>query len=90
MKQLSKTVAASTTAVIFTLAIAAMPAAQAGSNIEYYVGAPVGIMAWGFKTLEQCQASASGIGGTCSIDSSVTTPAGAYAYAPRGVRHLRK
>ena len=90
MKRLSTTMAASTTAVIFTLAIAAMPAAQASSNIEYYLSAPGGQMAWGFKTLEQCKASASGVDGTCYIDSSVTTPANAYAYAPRGVRHLGK
>jgi hypothetical protein len=89
MKQLLTTVAAST-AVLFTLAITAMPAAQAGSNIEYSFSAPVGIMAGGFKTPEQCQASASGIGGTCAIDPFVTAPANTYLYSPRSVRHLRK
>jgi hypothetical protein len=89
MKQLLTTVAAST-AVIFTLAITAMPAAQAGSNIEYSLSAPVGIMAGGFKTPEQCHASASGIGGNCAIVSFVTAPANAYAYSPRSVLLLRK
>lgn len=85
MKQLLTTVAAST-AVIFTLAITAMPAAQAG----YSLSTAVGINAGGFTTLEQCQASASGIDGTCAGDSSVTAAANAYAYSPRSVRHLRK
>ena len=86
MKQLLTTVAAST-AVIFTLAITAMPAAQAG---EYSMTAPDGIASWGFKTLESCQASASGLGGTCALNSSVTAPADAYAYSPKSVRHHRK
>jgi Protein of unknown function (DUF3551) len=85
MKQLLTTVAAST-AVIFTLAITAMPAAQAGS--EYALSSPGGTMAWGFNTLEQCQASASGPDGTCYIDPFVAAPANAYAYSPRSVRHL--
>ena len=65
-----------------------MPAAQAGSQSEYLWSNPSGFDSSGFATLEQCKAMASGIGGSCDRNSNI--PADAYAYAPKGVRHLRK
>jgi hypothetical protein len=66
------------------------PAAQAASKAEYYMTSPSSITAGPFATLEQCQATASGINGSCFQDSSATAPSNAYAYAPAGQRHHRK
>jgi hypothetical protein len=65
-----------------------MPAAQAESKSEYLWNNPSGFVSTGFATLEQCKAMASGIGGSC--DRAPNIPADAYAYAPKGVRDLRK
>jgi uncharacterized protein DUF3551 len=64
-----------------------MPAAQAGSESEYVWSNPNGYSS-SFATLEQCKATAAGIGGSCDRNPNVA--AEAYAYAPKGVRHLRK
>ena len=80
----------------FTLAM--MPAAQAqDKGVEYYMSSPGSIRGGPFTSLAQCQATASGINGSCyQTPSAAATPAktnaNAYAYAPahRGHRHLQK
>ena len=78
----------------FTLTM--MPAAQAQDKGEYYMSSPGSIRGGPFATLEQCQATASGIKGSCYQNPYAAAPsngnANAYAYAPaaRGHRHLRK
>jgi len=65
-------------------------AAQAASKGEYYMSSPGSIKAGPFATLEQCQATASGINGSCYQDPWATNPANALAQAPGKARHLRK
>jgi Protein of unknown function (DUF3551) len=78
-----------------------IPAAQAESKMEYYMSSPGSIHAGPFASMEQCQASASGISGHCYADPSATAtassktsapsnPSNAYAYAPKGHAHHRK
>ena len=75
-----------------------MPAAQAENKVQYYMSSPGSIKAGPFATMEQCQASASGISGNCFADPSATatassntsSPSNAYAYAPQGHAHHRK
>jgi len=78
-----------------------MPAAQAENKAQYYMTSPGSIHAGPFATMEQCQASASGISGHCYADPSATetassntsspsNPSNAYAYAPKGHAHHRK
>ena len=78
-----------------------MPAAQAANKAQYYMTSPGSIHAGPFATMEQCQASASGISGHCYADPSATetassntsspsNPSNAYAYAPKGHAHHRK
>ena len=75
-----------------------IPAAQAESKVEYYMTSPQSIHAGPFTSMEQCQATASGISGHCFADpsasatasSNTTAPSNAYAYAPRGHAHHRK
>jgi hypothetical protein len=82
---------------VFTM----IPAAQAENKVEYYMSSPGSIHAGPFASMEQCQASASGISGHCYADPSATAtassntstrsnPSNAYAYAPKGHAHHQK
>jgi Protein of unknown function (DUF3551) len=49
-----------------------------------------GALSCGFETMAQCQAMASGRGGDCLRDPSLSTATSAYAYAPGGQRQHRR
>jgi uncharacterized protein DUF3551 len=84
MKSFSKMTAASA-AALSTLAFIAMatPAAQAG---EFCNTNNSGMRGCGFSTLEQCQATISGTGGSCARDPFYNNPNSAMAYQPKRTR----
>ena len=73
-------------ALTFTVNLAPVAAAQPSKD-EYCVSNGSGQSC--AETLEQCQAAASGIGGSCVRSPSVTNPSNAHAQAPGGQRHSR-
>jgi len=81
---MSKTIAFSTIAVVALAGAAFFGSADpsAAKNYEYcrydYVSR---MQSCSFDTMEQCLASASGRGGTCSRDPFLTEASGSYAYA---------
>lgn len=84
MKQISKLIAAASTAVALVAIVT--PAAQAG---EFCATDSV-VKGCGFDTLEQCQASVSGIGGSCRRDPNFKGPSGSLAYQPKPTRSRAK
>jgi hypothetical protein len=84
MKRISKLITG-TAATLCTFAFVAMatPAAQAG---EYCMTNTSGMRGCGYSSLEQCQASASGITGSCARDPFYSDPNNALAYQPRQIR----
>jgi hypothetical protein len=81
MKPVTKMISASA-AALCTLAFVAIaaPAAHAG---EYCRTDTSGMRGCGFSSLEQCQASASGVGGTCARDPFYDYTKSALAYKPK-------
>jgi hypothetical protein len=84
MKPISKMMTASA-AVLSTVAFVAMatPAAQAG---EFCSVNTSGMRGCGYSSLEQCQASTSGVGGTCMRDPYYNNASTALAYQPKQPR----
>src|ERR1700674_4218294 len=82
MTLLSRTIAASAAALsMFAFVTIAAPAAQAG---EFCGTNTSGMRGCGFTSLEQCQASASGVGFSCGRDPFFTdTSSTTTAYQPR-------
>lgn len=73
MTSVAKMITASAAALAFVAM--AMPTAQAG---EYCNTNTSGMRGCGYTSMEQCQASNSGVGGTCSRDPYYTNTALAY------------
>jgi hypothetical protein len=87
MKPVSKIITASAAALsTFVLVAIASPAAQAG---EYCRTDSSFMTSCSFSSLEQCQASASGRGGTCARDPLYKNPGSALAYQPRHTRQVK-
>ena len=84
MKPVTKMISASA-AALCTLAFVAIaaPAAHAG---EYCRTDTSGLLGCSFSSLEQCQASASGRGGTCARDPFYNYTKSALAYKPKQTR----
>jgi hypothetical protein len=84
MKPISKLMTASAAALgtLAFMAIAA-PAAYAG---EYCSINTSGMRGCGYSSLEQCQASTSGTGGTCMRDPYYNNASTALAYQPKQTR----
>jgi hypothetical protein len=93
MKSISRTIAASAAALsTFAFVAIASPAAQAG---EFCGTNTSGMRGCGFSSLEQCQASAAGVGFTCDRDPYFTDVSTAMAYQPkhssaRSAHHVAK
>jgi hypothetical protein len=83
MKSISKTIIASAAALCtFAVVGAATPAAYAG---EFCSTNTSGMRGCGYTTMEQCQASTAGVGGSCFRDpyySNAGTASSAMAYQP--------
>jgi hypothetical protein len=80
MKQFIKLIAAPATA-LFAMAFVAMATpALAG---EFCRQDTSGMLGCGFSSLEQCQASSSGRGGSCYRDPFLPNPSNALAYQPK-------
>ena len=87
MKPVSKIITASAAALsTFVLVAIASPAAQAG---EYCRTDSSFMTSCRSSSLEQCQASASGRGGTCARDPYYKNPGSALAYQPKPARHVK-
>ena len=84
MKPVTKMISASA-AALCTLAFVAIaaPAAHAG---EYCRTDTSGLLGCSFSSIEQCQASASGRGGTCARDPFYRYTKSALAYQPKQTR----
>jgi hypothetical protein len=81
MKPISRTIVASAAALsTFAFVAIATPAAQAG---EFCGTNTSGMRGCGFSSLEQCQASASGVGFSCDRDPYFTDASTAMAYQPK-------
>jgi hypothetical protein len=80
MKQFIKLAAAPAT-VLFAMAFVAM--ATPASAGEFCRQDTSGMLACGFSSMEQCQASSSGRGGSCSRDPFLPNPSNALAYQPK-------
>jgi hypothetical protein len=80
MKQFIKLAAAPATA-LFAMAFVAM--ATPASAGEFCRQDTSGMLACGFSSMEQCQASSSGRGGGCSRDPFLPNPSNALAYQPK-------
>jgi hypothetical protein len=82
-----KTIAFSTIALA-ALASAAFFAAgepSAARNYQYCeVDYALGMRQCSFDTMEQCVATISGRGGSCTRDRFLAEPSGSYAFAPKG------
>lgn len=88
MKSISKMMTAST-AALSALALVAMaaPAAHAG---EFCRTDSSQMVSCSFSSLEQCQASASGRGGTCARDPYAKDTNSALAYQPKQTRPAKQ
>jgi hypothetical protein len=84
MKSISRMITASA-AALSALAVVAMatPGVQAG---EYCSTNTSGMRGCGYSSLEQCQASTSGVGGTCARDPYYNNTTSALAYQPKQTR----
>jgi len=84
MQSISKMMTASA-AALSTLAFVAMatPPAQAG---EFCATNTSGMRGCGYSSLEQCQASMSGIGASCGRDPYYNDASTALAYHPKQTR----
>jgi hypothetical protein len=71
-------------------ASAKKPVAQAASKSEYYMSSPGSIRGGPYATMEQCQASATGLKGSCYEGPKATNPANAFARAPEGAQRPGK
>jgi hypothetical protein len=65
-------------------------AAQAESKSEYYMSSPGSIRGGPYATMEQCQASATGLKGSCYEGPKAANPSNAFARAPEGAQHPGK
>jgi hypothetical protein len=90
VNKLSSLMMMSLVAVSFASVVSAASAAQpASKGGEYYMSSPGSIKAGPFATLEQCQASASGVNGTCAQNPWAANPANANAQAPANVQRRK-
>jgi Protein of unknown function (DUF3551) len=84
MKQFFKLTAAPA-AAMFALALMAMATPASAAPGEFCRTDTSGMRGCGYSTLEQCQASSSGRGGSCDRDPFYAQPTNALAYAPKHV-----
>jgi Protein of unknown function (DUF3551) len=83
MKTTSKLMTASVALAALALVAIATPAARAG---EFCSTNTSGMRGCGYTSLEQCQASMSGVGGTCARDPFYKDASTALAYQPKQTR----
>jgi hypothetical protein len=80
MKQFLRLTAAPATA-LFAMAFVAM--ARPAAAGEFCRQDTSGMLGCGFSSMEQCQASSSGRGGSCFRDPFLPNPSNALAYQPQ-------
>lgn len=87
MKSVLKLIAAASTAVAVVAFVA--PAARAAQAEEFCAYNSV-VKGCGFTTLEQCNASVAGAGGTCGRNPNYKGPDNSLAYKPKPARSRAK
>jgi hypothetical protein len=88
MKQFLKITAAPASAM-FALALMAMASPASAAPGEFCRTDSSVMRSCSYSTLEQCQASSSGRGGTCDRDPFYANPTNALAYAPKHGHHAK-
>ena len=83
MKQLFKMTAVPATALFALAFVATATPAAAGPNEYCRQDVTSGMRSCSFSTLEQCQATSSGRGGSCYRDPALNDSGSAYAYQPK-------